>query len=480
MVKTHVSRSATVRARLSHPVIDADGHFLEVTPILMDYLEKVGGADMVKRYTSRGFGPNPFQMSIAERRDNGTHVRAWWYMPGNTRDRATASLPRLLNERMEELGMDFSVLYGTIGLAASSLRDDDLRRAFCRAVNIYQADLFREFADRMTPVAIIPMHTPEEAIGELEYVVHTLGLKAAVISASVLRPVPAVHRAHPDLDGYAYKLDTFGLDSEYDYDPFWAKCVELRVPISSHANGHGWGSRQSPSNYVYNQIGKFAVFGDAFCKALFLGGVTRRFPTLNFAFMEGGVGWACTLYSELLSKWTKRGGSSIRDLDPLNMDRELMSELVTRYGEEGLQTRLDEVLTDILREQPHPEPLDDFSACGIERAEQVRDLFVPRFYFGCEGDDPMAAWAFNAKANPFGARLGALFGSDIGHWDVPDMTDTVGEAYEMVEKELISEEDFRDFSFANCVRLYGEMNPDFYKGTRVEAEAARELGTSGA
>jgi hypothetical protein len=36
-----------------------------------------------------------------------------------------------------------------------------------RAYNIVSADCFRDFSDRMTPAAIIPMHAPEEAIEEL-------------------------------------------------------------------------------------------------------------------------------------------------------------------------------------------------------------------------------------------------------------------------------------------------------------------------
>ena len=31
----------------------------------------------------------------------------------------------------------------------------------------------------------------------------------------------------------------------------------------------------------------------------------------------------------------------------------------------------------------------------------------------------MNSTAFNTKVNPFGARLGAMFGSDVAHWDVP-------------------------------------------------------------
>ena len=40
----------------------------------------------------------------------------------------------------------------------------------------------------------------------------------------------------------------------------------------------------------------------------------------------------------------------------------------------------------------------------------------------------MTATAFNTKVNPFGARLNAMFGSDISHWDVPDMAEVLGEA----------------------------------------------------
>lgn len=74
-----------------------------------------------------------------------------------------------------------------------------------------------------------------------------------------------------------------------------------------------------------------------------------------------------------------------------------------------------------------------------------------------------------------GARLNALFSSDISHWDVPDMTETLAEAWELVEHDLMSREDFRDFTFTNMVKLQAGLNRDFYKGTAVEAEAAKVL-----
>ena len=83
----------------------------------------------------------------------------------------------------------------------------------------------------------------------------------------------------------------------------WAKCVELKVAPTFHSAAMGWGSRTSISNYMYNHIGHFAAAGEALCKALFFGGVTRRFPALKFALLECGVGWACSLYADMIGHY---------------------------------------------------------------------------------------------------------------------------------------------------------------------------------
>jgi len=113
--------------------------------------------------------------------------------------------------------------------------------------------------------------------------------------------------------------------------------------------------------------------------------------------------------------------------------------------------------------------------CGIERPEDIKDLFIPHFYFGCEADDPMNASAFNTKVNPFGAKLQAVFSSDIGHWDVPDVTEVTEEAYELVEHEVMTEDNFRDFVFVHPAKLWTDMNPNFFKGTVVETAVKKLL-----
>ena len=59
-----------------------------------------------------------------------------------------------------------------------------------RAFNTFYAEAFRDHADALTPVGIIPMHTPDEAIAELEHATGELGLKAFMFGGPIARPVP--------------------------------------------------------------------------------------------------------------------------------------------------------------------------------------------------------------------------------------------------------------------------------------------------
>ncbi len=166
------SKSAEIRARLAHPVIDADGHWVEYAPALNEYVTRELGKDGVKRFWG-GFA-NP----AANFEDPGSKAPSmvWWHLPTKSvEDRATAMLPKLMHERLGEMGMDFSVLFPTIpGLLVNhALHDPELRHAGCRAYNKYTADMFSGYTDRLCPVASIPMHTPQEAVAELEHVKHS-------------------------------------------------------------------------------------------------------------------------------------------------------------------------------------------------------------------------------------------------------------------------------------------------------------------
>jgi hypothetical protein len=316
------------------------------------------------------------------------------------------------------------------------------------------------------------MFTPDEAIEELEYAVTRRGFKAVMLPSYVKRPIRSVVAQAPEAGRVAWRADTFGIDSEYDYDRVWAKCRDLGVVPSFHTPGEGSTFHDSISNTVYNHVGHFATAATAICKSLFLAGVSRRFPELRFLFLEGGVGWARSLLADLTSHWEKRSLAGLaRDSDPRLADVDLFLDLYAQYGGSLWRaTTRDELAK---RWEVHPEdPTDSFSALPVSTAEELRALFVERFYFGCEGDDPVMPSAFDVARNPGGARLHAVFGSDIGHWDVPLMDEVIEEVYEPLEEGRLEPRDLRDFVFTNPVRLWTAVNPRFFEGTTVERDAA--------
>lgn len=463
----------SVREKLGHPVIDADAHVVECQFALEDTLKEVAGPRIAARFAEVLESISMHRWYHADdatrRRQRLGRPSFWHVSASNTLDRATAMLPGLMRSRLDELGIDFAVVYTTLGLSFVSIGDEEMRRAIARALNRLNADTFRDHASRLTPVAIVPMGTPQEAIEELEYAVCTLGFKAAFLGGHFWRQLP---------NGGRY-MDYLALDSEFDYDPVWAKCIELGVVPASHVGTLGGPTHGSISNYNFNHAGSFAAAGHILARALMLGGVMKRFPRLRVAFLEGGAGWASLLYNTLVERFEKRNGKEIlRTLDPDRQDRALMQKMFEQHGGPILSLYAARIGRDeglMLNPPEDRARVDDFAATGAESAEEFARQFVDGFYFGCEGEDRATVMAFDRRLNHFGHQLNAVFSSDLGHWDVPEMAHVLDETYELVEHELLSPDDFRRFTFSNVARMYTSLNPDFFKDTAVASAVANEI-----
>ena len=474
------SRAAEIRAGLGHPVLDADGHVLELLPAVHPFLREELGAAGFDAYLAKGppMRRKIPKRSVAEMSRDRTPQAAWWgAVSENTLDRATFMFPRLLCERMEEVGMDFAVLYPTHALSSCAIPEEDLRLGTLRAFNRYYAEIYGPHRDRMTVAGVIPMHTPGEAIAALRDC-HELGLRVVGFPEGVLRPIEAGPSRHPQLwPGQAHWYDVFGIDSLYDYDPVWATAEELGYAVTFHGSlGIVPGATPSPSSYVYNHVGMFADLVKPVCKALFLGGVTRRFPGLAFAFLECGVSWAVQMLCDLVEHWERRNVDALGALDPGKLDVPELARYFARYGD-ALQERLEGGFEEALLGMPiddgKAEAHDEFQALGVSSPNEIAELFAHAFFFGCEAGDRGIATAF-PPFPPRGRRLNAIFSSDMGHWDVPDVTGVLPEALELVDAGLLSPEDFRRFTFENPVELFTRANPEFFEGTAVEG-SAREL-----
>jgi predicted TIM-barrel fold metal-dependent hydrolase len=472
--------AAEVRAQLDHPVIDCDGHIREFMPAALPYLRESLGQPAFDRYQREG---SALQHSYGgggteERRRTRAPQGAWWASPAkNTRDRTTSHTPKLLYERLDELGMDYSVLYPTLAFGTAGLDDEELRRGLVRGYNTFFADVYGPYRDRMTVAGLIPMHTPEEALAELEFC-RQAGLKAVSIPHGITRPIPEplLDNGSPYLwPGQRHWVDTFGLDSDYDYDPVWQRFQDLGFAVTAH------GGMTLPVNvyssitsFTYTHLGSFVQMMYPLAKSLFLGGVTNRFPGLPIAFLECGVSWACALLHDLVEHWEKRSRDGIEWTNPANIDLPEMERLMRAHRGDfpDLEQRFAELIAPLANPVTTPDCLDEWVHVGIEQIGDIRDRF-DTFYFGCEADDRTTAFAFS-PANEFGAELKVVLSSDIGHWDVSNMDRVMPHAFSMVEQGLLTEEQFAKFCFVNPARLHTGVNPDFFEGT-VVADAVRTV-----
>ncbi|MCW2546461.1 MAG: putative metal-dependent hydrolase, TIM-barrel fold, partial [Mycobacterium sp.] len=449
---------------------------MELGPLVNDeivsYLEEAGGAALRDKFLN---GPSrmldtavfPADRSTPEIREAWRAMPSWWGNPvSDSHDRATAHVPKLLYERLDEFGIDYMLAYPSWSLGMLDTRDDELRAPMLRAVNRHVSGLFTPYADRLSSAALIPMATPDEAVAELRYAVETLGFKSIVIAGHAIRKLT------DDPRDQAYRLDTFGIDSEYDYDPFWAACLELGITPVTHSSLQAHRITRSRTNYVFNHIGGLAVSHYELAKSLVMGGVFKRFPELRIGFLEGGVAWAVSLLADLIGHWDKRNAGAIGSLDPAVLDVDALVDTIGQYGDDRVLKNLDRIRADFSRTPGRPAELDEFSAAGFTTVDEIISLFSDRMYFGCEADDPLVGWASGTVIKHRPVNLRPILGTDISHWDAPVMNEVIVEAFELLEDKVIDEDAFKAFTFGNPVSLHKAANKDFFVGTVCEQAAA--------
>jgi predicted TIM-barrel fold metal-dependent hydrolase len=479
MTATSELSASQVHDRLAHPVVDADGHFMEFMPLLDDAivadLEETGGNELRDRYLAepvRAFDTVQFE---ADRRDPSLRetwpgMAAWWGNPvSDARERATAHLPRLLYERLDEIGVDVMLTYPSWALGFLVGPESDLRTPVCRAVNRYTARLFAPYRDRLIPAALVPMDDPVEAAAEIDYAVGELGHSVVLLAGYAVRPVD--RSANP----LAIRLDVFGLDSEADYDPVWEACLRNRVAPTFHSSLQSHHPARSVSNYVYNHIGGLAHAHEALCKALFIGGVYRRFPSLRFGFLEGGVMWGASLLADLLGHWEKRGAHAIDSLNPERLDVSAVIGLLREYGSDEMIANAERIQDFLGRRPGRPIDTDEFSAAAVNAPEDIIEPLAGRTFFGCEADDPLVPFAFDVPLAHRHVSLQPMLGTDVAHWDAPVMNQVLPEAYEAADEGRMDPARLKSFLFGNAVRLHGGVNPSFFDGTLCEKEARQLL-----
>ena len=235
---------------MSIPVVDADGHVTESNEQVAKYLDEP--------YRRRPLTFPLYPQDGWDRRLLGTLGQV-----GGTAEQWLKAL--------DDGGMETTVLYPTLGLFLSFLKDRAWAVAICRAYNTFLHEEFIRKSPRLQAVALLPLQDPAAAAAELERGVRQLGLVGAMLAA----------------DG----THVLGDDR---FTPIYETAQRLNVMLGIHASGShlGGGGVELFPQFIQAHTCSHAFGQMRQITSIVFEGIPERFPDLKIAFLEAGCGWA--------------------------------------------------------------------------------------------------------------------------------------------------------------------------------------------
>jgi predicted TIM-barrel fold metal-dependent hydrolase len=192
----------------------------------------------------------------------------------------TAYVPAERLKAMDADGVACSVLYPTFagfsGETFGILTDSDLELACVRAYNDWLIDEWASYSERFVPQCLVPL-TPTKAAAEIKRAIGR-GHRGVVLPAA-----PMNLRELPHINGP-------------EYDPIWATCQDLGVPVCFHAGS----SPELQFPLAPNLSTELAAALEAVTRPasavfdfvnLLFSRILLRFPKLQVVFAESTIGW---------------------------------------------------------------------------------------------------------------------------------------------------------------------------------------------
>jgi len=156
----------------------------------------------------------------------------------------------------------------------------ELRWAGLSAHNRWVADFCAQAPDRRAGIAQICLNDVDDAVREITWA-RDAGLRGGVL-------IPNVPPDHPDLAPV------------YDrrYDPIWAACQDLGMPVNSHSGTGLPDYGKHPFSQVLWVI-ETPFFAHRPLWFMIMSGAFERFPRLTFVVTEAGASWIPTTLRQL-------------------------------------------------------------------------------------------------------------------------------------------------------------------------------------
>lgn len=241
-------------------IIDADGHVIEDIAGIERYLPPAHRAHAGK-FLSTLFPPM-----------DHFHAAHLVTVPPEILNRGPVGFEGWMRF-LDEVGIEKTVLYPTVGLGYGKMVSLDWMQAATRAYNDWISETYLERSDRFQALGLLPLRDPEAALKELRRIVTELGMAGAMLPST----------------GLAYPLGA------HEYWPVYEEANRLRCCLGIHGGGHsGLGFDQLNIFSAIHALGHPIGIMIAFASMLF-NGVFDRYPGMRVGFMEAGVAWILTM-----------------------------------------------------------------------------------------------------------------------------------------------------------------------------------------
>ena len=272
---------------IKHGLISADDHVQEHPEVWTARMSRAKWGDRIPHVAHMEDGSEEWMiegwriplkavaLANAAMADRALEPKRWGEVP-----RAVFSPAERL-KAMDIDGVDYSILYPTIsgfaGQNFGNLVDPDFELACVQAYNDWLIEEWAEASPRFVPQCIVPIWPMDWTVAEIKRAVKK-GHKGVIYPASPMELRHAPHINDPA------------------YDPLWATCQELGVPLCFHAGGSAK-IQMSPSGAFKPAVA--AAFSDvvrsvssvAVVANFLLARVLDRFPRLKVVFAESSIGW---------------------------------------------------------------------------------------------------------------------------------------------------------------------------------------------
>jgi uncharacterized protein len=284
-------------------VIDSDMHIIEPVDLWQRYIDpkfKDGAPIGVNAPMPRSIGANLSYGRASQHPDALPHMNNWFaalrkHMTPVEHEyefatrRGYDGVSQL--EAMDREGIDVAFMYPSRGLfvlgvdssetAGTKGIDPALATAIARAYNDWLFDFMTPDRNRMYGAAMVAAHDVKAAAAETRRCVERYGFKAIFLLPGQINKRPW-HDSH--------------------YDPLWAECQELNIPVGFH--GGGPDHLNDFGQGLYDKLMLHHTFSHCLGPMAALvsfvgGGVLERFPRLRAGFLEANCSWAPWLLARL-------------------------------------------------------------------------------------------------------------------------------------------------------------------------------------